>query len=401
MKHTPFYLAFWLGLLLLTTYPLAAVAQKITPLPSTEDSTIVIQIKKQLKKMLKEEVKKRSSVPGAILYIHAPGIDLSWGVATGFSDRKTREPLLLQQPVRLASNTKTFVAAAILRLWEEGELDLNAPITRYILDSSIETLESGGYTPKKMTVRHLLIHTSGLFDYAESQPFDKAILANPQRRWTRAEELEGTIQWGLPIDKPGKVFNYSDTGYILLGEIIEQVTEKPMALAVRELLDYKALGIKSLWWETLETMPLGLPKRAHQYWGKKDSYDWDPSFDLYGGGGLVGTVADLSLFMYGLFTGEVFNEESTLLIMLMGDTHISEKADLQTIKKYQGFGMGIRVRKISKMLAYQHSGVWGTTASYFPEIDVSIAVVATQLESKAKNKILKRASKIIRKALKH
>ena len=81
-----------------------------------------------------------------------------------------------------------------------------------------------GYDLNKITIRHLLTHTAGLFDHAGSNTYIEKVFADPFHEWTRTEQVQGCVDWGDPLFEPGEQFSYSDTGYILLGEIIENVT---------------------------------------------------------------------------------------------------------------------------------------------------------------------------------
>ncbi len=101
------------------------------------------------------------------------------------------------------------------------------------------------------------------------------------------------MKHGKPLAKPGAEFHYADTGYILLGEILERRTGNSLATAYRTLLHFNKLGLADTYLETLEPKPARAKQRAHQYLGTIDAADFDPSFDLYGGGGLVSTVDDL------------------------------------------------------------------------------------------------------------
>ena len=220
-----------------------------------------------LQSVLDEILAKDETIPGAALHVEAPSVGLSWSGAAGMADRALGIEMTPQHPVRIASNTKTFMAAAILRLWEEGRLDLDDPIAGHLPNDFVRMLEADGYHLDAITIRHLLTHTSGLFDYASSEAFDARIGANVRHRWTRAEQLEGAMDWGDPYGKPGEVYGYSDTGYILLGEILERVTELPMGTALRELIGYEELGLTSTWLEKKEPRPPGVPDRAHQFDG--------------------------------------------------------------------------------------------------------------------------------------
>ena len=139
---------------------------------------------------------------------------------------------------RIASVTKTFTAATVLRLIEENALQLTDTIDSLISDEFKALLESDSYPIDTITVKHLLSHTAGLFDHAQSQAFLDALLASPTQNKDMAFHINGLINWGEPIAKPDERFFYSDTGYILLGHIIERITQKPLPQAVREYLNF-------------------------------------------------------------------------------------------------------------------------------------------------------------------
>ncbi|MCU0234626.1 MAG: beta-lactamase family protein, partial [Thermoanaerobaculales bacterium] len=228
-----------------------------------------------------------AGVHGAALAVDAPGLAVSWEGAAGLADPAGGAAMTPATPVRIASNTKTYVAAAVLRLAEEGRLAIDDPIAAHLPDELADLLRGDGYDPAAITVRHLLTHSSGIFDHTSVPQFEQAILADPLHRWTRAEQVRAAVEWGDPHGAPGEIYTYCDTGYVLLGAIIEQASGRTLAAAVRELLGFERLGLRATWWETLEPPPEQLPARAHQFLGELDSFDFDPSLDLYGGGGIA------------------------------------------------------------------------------------------------------------------
>src|SRR5204862_1252455 len=119
-----------------------------------------------------------------------------------------------------------------------------------------------------------------------------------------------------PYAPPGKAFHYADTGYVLLGEIVERATGRPLGSAFRRLLGFGKLGLTRTYLESLEARPQAAHPRAHQYYQRIDATAFDPSFDLYGGGGLVSTVGDLARFYRALLHGQVFEKRATLRTML-------------------------------------------------------------------------------------
>ena len=122
---------------------------------------------KEFQDVINKEVNE--NMPGLLIHVECPDRNISWSGAAGFSDKDARVPMKADQSFRIASVTKTFVASTILRLWEDGKLSLDDPVTKYISKEHTAILESGGYAVNKITIRHLLSHSSGLYDHAQSE----------------------------------------------------------------------------------------------------------------------------------------------------------------------------------------------------------------------------------------
>jgi D-alanyl-D-alanine carboxypeptidase len=228
-----------------------------------------------------------------------------------------------------------------------------------------------------------LTHTSGLYDHSESKNYERAITADPMHRWTRKEQLEAAVEWGDPLGAPSEIYSYCDTGYVLLGEILERASGRPMAAAVRELVGFERLDLSSTWWEIFEQTPEGVPDRAHQFLGALDVTDFDPSYDLYGGGGLVSTMRDLALFFRALFSGGVYTRLETTATMLTTIDGAGPRpgAD-ETALPAGSYRMGVWVEDWQGLTVYRHGGFWGTTAAYVPELDLTVAATVNQNSGK-------------------
>ncbi len=335
-----------------------------------------------LQALVDEAVALHAEVRGAALWADSPVIGLRWEGAAGDADPEGSVPMSPAHPVRVASNTKTFVAAAVLRLVEEGRLAIDDPVAAHLPAEFVELLRGDGYDPQAITVRHLLTHTSGLFDHTSDERFEEAILADPQRRWTRAEQVAAAVEWGAPHAAPGQVFTYCDTGYVLLGEVVERASGRKLAAAVRELIGFERLGMSSTWWETLEPPPEGVRPRAHQFLGDLDTFAFDPSFDLYGGGGIAATVGDLGRFWRGLFSGGVFADPATL------DTMLTTFAGVRGLEGDEGalppgaYRMGLWAVRVNGLEAFRHTGFWGTSATFVPALDLVVTATVNQHQAK-------------------
>jgi D-alanyl-D-alanine carboxypeptidase len=247
--------------------------------------------------------------PGILASITSPKNHIEWSGASGYSDKETKKELQPNDKFRIASVTKTFVAATILRLWEDKKIGLDDPISKHISKAYADTLIKGGYDPNRITIRHLLTHSGGLSEHTQSPKFETEFLKT-RHVWTREEQVSDLIKYTKPVGLPGEQFGYSDTGYILLGDIIENITKKSMGDAICEQLHLKQLNLTNTHMEEFDGDFTGA--RIHQYHNGFDTYSFHPSLDYYGGGGLLSTTADLSRFFHCLFNHKVFRHKSTL-----------------------------------------------------------------------------------------
>lgn len=306
-------------------------------------------------------------VPGVAMAVITPDLDLA--VAAGSGDPESVEPLTADQPFRIASNTKTFTAAATLRLVEDGVIALADPIAARVDPALVERLDGDGYDTAAITVEQLLLHTSGIYDFASDVDYQTAVLGELSQHWERFDQVRFATDRGDPLGAPGVQYSYSDTGYVLLGDLIERATDQSLAVAYRELLHFDQLGLDQTWLESLEPEPAGIADRAHQFYEDLDTYDADPSFDLYGGGGLVSTVGDLATFYRALLTGGVFADPATLTVM----------TTVPPVSSDAGAGMGLFTFEEADLgLCWSHSGYWGSGVIMCPERDFTFAISVFQ-----------------------
>ncbi len=319
----------------------------------------------QFQAALAQAVASDPNIPVAIAVVRSPrmGLDFAGGVA-GARETQTATPVL-DRPFRIASITKVFTSASIFRLAEMGRVDLDAPIARYIPAETAAALRGDGYDPDRITVTHLLGHSSGLVDHAE-EAYVHVIEADPHHRWTPQEQIAFGMSHGDPLGQPGDAFHYSDTGYVILGQIIERQSGEPYAAAIRHLLKLDRLGLHATWYETLEPAQTNAP-HLRQYFGDLESTEWDASMDLWGGGGVITTASDLATFIRAVMRGEIFDRPETLAAALtvpvMRDQASGDAHNLLLFR--QRFG---------HRTCYGHSGFWAVMAIYCPADDLTVIV---------------------------
>ncbi len=330
---------------------------------------------------LTEAVAKYPDSPGHLMWVISP--DFTGGAAVGTLELGEPAPLEVDTPIRIASVTKTFVAAAVLRLAEMGELALDDPISQHLSPIYLDLLSGDGYNVDAITVRHLLTHTSGIADYAGYEEnyegeFQRLIEADPTFQWNRELEVQFAVDEYDPLSAPGEEFHYADTGYILLGDLLERAMDVPSyGAAMAELLDFDGLGLTSTFVERLDRSAPDKPL-GHQYIGTLDYTAIDPGQDMYGGGGIVSTTREVSMFFDALLGGDVFDNPATLTEM------ITPPADADPDSEAASEALGIFLYDLpSGETCYTHSGFGGTTAIACPDSDLTMTIVTQQVEAPA------------------
>jgi CubicO group peptidase (beta-lactamase class C family) len=199
---------------------------------------------------------------------------------------------------RLGSITKQFTATLILQLVAQGKIRLDGKITDYIPDYPKATGD-------KVTIHHLLTHTSGIPSYTSMPKFSQELSKMP---YTATEFIK--VFWDLPLEfEPGSRFVYNNSGYFLLGVIIEKVTRKPYAQVLQENI-FNPLGMTGSGYDMPGPI---LPKRAAGYEKRGGGYVNAAYLDMttpYSAGALYSTVEDLYLWDQALYGDKLLSEES-------------------------------------------------------------------------------------------
>lgn len=319
-------------------------------------------------------------VPGAALHVDAPRRGLPWSGAAGSTAHAGGTELRADDPFRIASVMKVFTAAAVLRLVEEGRLGLDDPVAPFLDADQVDAMHvyEGTNYGRRITIRQLLNHTSGLNSHDACEPGIAAILLGRERRWTPREQIQMMIDCGDPKFPPGTPgqWSYSDTGYVMLGLVLAKATGRDFPGALRHLLPLRRLGLDQTWHELLEPAPRAMRPRAHQYFAALDMTGWNPSFDSWGGGGYVSTVRDLTRFMRGLFEHRVFRRRTTLELMTRPLAIPSGKQGPGS----DGYALGIAHFVYDGVECWGHPGFWSSIAMYCPALDLAMAGTTNQAQ---------------------
>jgi D-alanyl-D-alanine carboxypeptidase len=306
---------------------------------------------------LLEDSRKRQNIPGLVMYISTP--NGSWTQASGKAIVETETPMQPTARFRIASITKTFVSVVVLQLAQEGKLQLDDKINKFLPKEILTQLPNSN----QITIKQLLNHSSGLANYMTPE-FYAATRANPPRRWTAQE----AIKYGYnlaPVGNPGEKFEYADTNYILLEIIVETVTNSTLTKEIRSRI-LTPLNMKDTFMEVHESIPGGFANGYRKVNGSRTNVTQLDEGNGLGDGGLISTSEDLAKFIHGLLAEAKLLSPDSLKLML-------------TFFKNDNYGLGIASNKTGWGQLLGHSGAttgFRSEMYYLPSRDVTVVVLA-------------------------
>jgi D-alanyl-D-alanine carboxypeptidase len=316
-----------------------------------------------------EELHQAASFPGGTAaFVLADGS--SFAIAVGVSDRVSKTPMTTTARLLLGSVGKTYVSAVALQMMHEKKFSLDDTLEKFFGKAPwFPRLANGS----RITVRHLMTHTSGLVRYEFNPRFTKDLNANPDKVWTGEDRLAYLFD-ATPPFAPGEGWEYSDTNYIVLGMIIEQVGGAPYyeQLRKRVLAPHGLKDTVPADSRTVAGLVQGYAGADNPFGGtdemiKDGRFAVNPQFE-WTGGGLAVTSLDLARWGKILYEGRAFPPE------MMAKFLDGVPARLGPESKY---GLGVIIRPSPLGITYGHSGFmpgYQTELVYFPELKTSVAV---------------------------
>ena len=307
------------------------------------------------------EAQVGAGAPGALARLDAPRIGLVWGGSAGHLARGSGRPLRAGDAFRSASVTKSVTAVVALRLAREGRLALDEPLADHLASDLLERWAALDALPRT-SLRQLLAHTAGLPNYFGDEAFLARVRQEPGRSWLPVELVDHAAAHGTPPFPPGQGFQYSDTGYVIAGILVEQATGRELHEVYRELV-FDPLGMGDTWLEGHEASRA--PAAAHHY---SDDLDWttiSPTID-WAGGGLVTTAPDLARFVRALWSTRIVDSAA-----LRELTRWMPGASFPPghMLRYDRYGLGMGSITVQGVELVGHTGFIGAFAFHAPVHD--------------------------------
>ncbi len=349
------------------------------------------------------EIRKDNNIPGMALSVSLPGEKMTRDFVSGVKVKNNKNNLINTGSLfQIGSDTKSFTAVLTLQLVAEGILKLDEPLDKWFPEYKYW---------QRITIRQLLNHSSGIFNYTESEKFMKMMAKQPNKQWS-AKALADFAYQEQPskqnkLDRkthlyfpPGKGFHYDNTGYVLLGMIISKVRNKPFAEVINNrLLGSENYNMLNTYYITGTILAPLRSRMAHGYNTKGNEYikaGRDVTFDslswMNAAGALVSNSRDLVLWARLIFLQRILPkqqlEDMMTLVHVQGDKAGETIAGLCS----EGYGLGVGRRLSEYGPFWNHVGGsvgYQAAFAWLPGADIAIAITMTNRNGDATNFIKK------------
>jgi D-alanyl-D-alanine carboxypeptidase len=313
-----------------------------TPIPATATPELKAALDARL-----ERLRAKRGIPGiSAAIVFADGS--SWQGTAGLADVATGVPVEADTAFSVASVSKTFTAALILALIEDGRLTLDSTARTYLPTLKIN---------RSITVRHLLDHRSGLRDFYYNANIDHALLVKPAKVWSAARSLR---YLGPAYSKPGRSWHYSNTNYLILGMLAEVVGGAPVADQLRERF-FEPLGLDHTYYQSVE-VPRGPVAKGYRFLGTDPTL---PAIDLSDGSSVVPFTSVVTASGAAGSIATTGTDLARWARALYGDGALSQAsrdemvADLYRTARYLpgvAYGLGVQAVDVAGRPTLGHSG---------------------------------------------
>ncbi len=358
------------------------------------------KLEDKLENLIRRQISKKH-IHHAIIALESGDKSFRWVGAAGEA-HSDGTPMREDTPYFIASVTKLYIAASILKLHERNEINIENPVSEYLprqLIVGLHILHGTDYTGK-ITIRHLLSHTTGLPDWLEDRPKKgKSLVENIENEKDRTISVEEAISYVRenltphfplqPLNDGRKKVRYSDTNFQLLIAILEERTGKSLHNVFDELI-YKPIGLHRTYHPGHE--PDSSTAAHATMWIGDKPFEWPLLFKSFRD--LISTVDDQLLFMRRLMNGELFQKPETVGLMQQNWNRFGLPRDLVAVRLPGWpieYGLGMMRMKMPRIFTpvkpipafVGHTGVTGSWLFYCPELDLYLCGTFDQVSAAA------------------
>jgi D-alanyl-D-alanine carboxypeptidase len=321
-------------------------------------------------------VEKDKSVRNCVLAVTTHDDSYSWAGAAGIANQDSKVPMTKDTPIYIASVTKLYTATAIMKLYEEGALSLDDPISKYLpadLIKGINVYKGNDYS-NEITIKQLLAQTSGIADYYTEKGKDgksafDILVADPNSYWTVDGAIARTRDELHPHFAPGTGAFYSDANFLLLGKIIENVAQKPLQTVYEDYI-FRPCGCTHTWLVNLSQPQVASGAPADIFYNGRAITKMRLNGADWADGGIISTAEDMIIFLKALNEGKIVSKGT---LQLMHEWHKLE-FPIQYGYGTMYFELPGLMSKVTKLTPlWGHSGSTGSFLYYSEDLNLYIA----------------------------
>jgi D-alanyl-D-alanine carboxypeptidase len=330
----------------------------------------------KLERLVSEQVGKGKSVRNCVLSVTKGDGSYSWAGAAGIANEDGQVPMTKDTPIYIASVTKLYTATAVMKLYEEGALSLDDPMSKYLppdLIRGIHVYKGKDYS-NEITIKQLLSNTSGIADYYTEKGKDgksafEILAADPNSSWTVDGAIARTRDELQPHFAPGTGAFYSDANFLLLGKIIENVAQKPLQTVYEDYI-FQPLGCTHTWLVNLSQPQVASSAPADIFYNGRAITKMRLNGADWADGGIISTAEDMIIFLKALNEGKIVNQDT---VELMHDWHKLE-FPIQYGYGTMHFQLPPLMSKLSGLTPlWGHSGSTGSFLYYSDDLNLYMA----------------------------
>lgn len=296
-----------------------------------------------------------NKIPGSIIAIRDDQ-GRTWATTNGYADLTTRTPIKTNMYFRMGSNTKTYVATLVLQLADAGKLNLDEPVNNYIAAEMASYLPA--YDGNRITIRHLLNHTSGINNFTIDGAWGNAFISEPFKQYFPQELLLIANSHANDATAPqfGN-FSYSNTNYVLLGLIIHKAGGMVYEDAVANGITIPQ-GLSGTVIPRLGDATIPVPF-ARGYWedtetGTLHDVTLRDSSTVWASGNMISTIADLARW------GELLGKGT-----LLASSTQAQRLQFVPMTDNLSYGLGIVKDNGANLLGHQGGMIGYTSQTYY------------------------------------
>jgi CubicO group peptidase (beta-lactamase class C family) len=322
----------------------------------------------KIRAIVAELLNRRPAVGLAVGVVRDGSLEFFYG--HGVADIASHTPITEDTVFRVASITKTFTAIAVMQLWEQGLVDLDAPANDYLRAYRLVPAK-GGFRPA--TVRHLLTHTAGIAEVRRPSDVFKPLFGETVKVGQSMPSLAEYYRGGLGIDaEPGTRFIYTDHGFTTLGQIVEDVSGQPFDRYMREQV-FEPLGMTNT--DLVRSEVIG-SRLAIGYDLRSDGARAVTDYEVVtaGGGGAFSTPKDMARYVAALLGGGANEHGSILKPTTLGTMF---EPHFRPDPRLPGIGLAFDRYDFGGHLVVGHGGILpGFNSQFFAAPNDGVGVIA-------------------------